>query len=331
VDITFISPYLNIYALGIRSISSFIKSKGYNARLIFLPLIQSERSINPNYQRLYPEKVLSQIEDLSKDSKFIGISLTSNHVDSSIQLTNHLKNLKVPILWGGLHPTVMPEESLEFADMICLGEGELAFLELLENQKQGKNLNETKNFWSKSNGKITKNPYHDLIQNLDDFPFQDYSLDEHYILDNSTMSIVPLDAERIKTELLEIAGLDYYMTFATRGCPYKCSYCCNNALRKLYPDQPILRRRTVDNVIDELSEVDQKFPFIKLYNISDDEFFSSKQDWIEDFSQKYKEKIGKPIFCLANPAYINENKLKTLVDAGLYYMELGIYRFLRLN
>lgn len=325
MDVTFISPYLNIYALGIRSISSYIKSKGFSTRLIFLPLIQSQKSIVPNYHRLYDDKTLEDIKELCKDSKFIGISLTSNHVDSSIQITQYLKDkLEIPVIWGGLHPTVMPEESLEYADLICLGEGELAFLELLKNERAGNPLKESKNFWFMENGKLRKNGFFDLIQDLDNFPFQDYSLKEHYILDNKTRRIVPLDSERMTTELLEIAGKDYYMTFATRGCPYRCSYCCNNAFRKLYPDQPILRRRSVDNVISELCEVDAKFPFIQLYNISDDEFFSSKQDWIEEFSEKYKDKIGKPIFCLANPAYITESKLTALVDAGLHYMELGI-------
>jgi anaerobic magnesium-protoporphyrin IX monomethyl ester cyclase len=325
LDVTFISPYLNIYALGIRSISSYIKSKGFSSRLIFLPLIHSQKATVPNYHRLYEEKTLNDISELCKDSKFIGISLTSNHVDSSIQLTKHLKDIfDIPIIWGGLHPTVMPDESLEHADFICLGEGELAFLELLENNQQDVDITKTRNFWFKKNGSIIKNKPHDLITELDSLPFQDYSLQEHYILDNNRMRIVLLDSERMKTELLEIAGKDYYMTFTTRGCPYKCSYCCNNALQKLYSHQPILRRRSVDNVIAELCEVDKKFPYIKLYNISDDEFFSSKQEFIEEFSKKYKEKIGKPIFCLANPAYINEKKLSALVDAGLHYMELGI-------
>lgn len=325
MDVTFISPYLNIYALGIRSISSFVRSKGFSTRLIFLPLVKSQKSVVPDYHRLYDPSTLSDIKDLCSDSKFIGISLTSNHVDSSLQITRYLKeHLDIPIVWGGLHPTVMPEECLEYADFICLGEAELAFHELLERNKKGEDLTKTKNFWFKKNGSIVKNHTHELITDLDSLPFQDYSLMEHYILDNETQKIVPFDVEKMKTELLEIAGKEYYLTFTTRGCPYHCSYCCNNALRKLYNGQPILRRRSVDNVISELVEIDGKFPFIKLYNISDDEFFSSKQEWISDFCSKYKEKIGKPIFCLANPAYINEEKLKVLVDAGLHYMELGI-------
>jgi anaerobic magnesium-protoporphyrin IX monomethyl ester cyclase len=325
LDVTFISPYLNIYALGIRSISSFVRSRGFSTRLIFLPLVQSQKSIVPDYHRLYSSATLSDIQELCKDSKFVGISLTSNHVDSSVQITKHIKeNLDVPVIWGGLHPTVMPEESLNYDDFICIGEGELAFLELLEKDKNHEDMTNTKNFWFKKNGNIIKNSTHKLITDLDSLPFQDYSLIEHYILDNDTQKIVPFDAKKMETELLEIAGLEYYLTFTTRGCPYHCSYCCNNALRKLYQDQPILRRRSVDNVISELVEIDSRFPFIKLYNISDDEFFSSKQEWIADFCAKYKEKIGKPIFCLANPAYINEEKLKVLVDAGLHYMELGI-------
>ncbi|MBU1628450.1 cobalamin B12-binding domain-containing protein, partial [bacterium] len=207
LDVTFISPYLNIYALGIRSISSYIKSKGFSSRLIFLPLIHSQKSTIPNYQRLYEEKTLDDIAELCKGSMFIGISLTSNHVDSSIQLTQHLKDkFEIPVIWGGLHPTVMPEESLHYADFICLGEGESAFLELLENNQKKRDITKTRNFWFKKNGSIIKNVPHELITNLDSLPFQDYSLKEHYILDNDSMRIVLLDSERMKRELLEIAG-----------------------------------------------------------------------------------------------------------------------------
>ena len=58
--------------------------------------------------------------------------------------------------------------------------------------------------------------------------------------------------------------LEIYWMMTTRGCPHSCSYCCNNALRKIYKDNnTYVRFRSPENIVKELELVKNKFRFIK--------------------------------------------------------------------
>lgn len=60
------------------------------------------------------------------------MSLMTNQFIQAKCVTEYLKKYHVPapIVWGGIQSTVEPEVCLEYADIVCLGEGEDALLEL---------------------------------------------------------------------------------------------------------------------------------------------------------------------------------------------------------
>jgi radical SAM superfamily enzyme YgiQ (UPF0313 family) len=125
---------------------------------------------------------LDEVVELCRGSDLIGISFMTHFFDRARQLTEHLKkNLKAPIIWGGIHPTVRPEESLDYADLVLVGEGEEAFLELVDNLAAGKDIQHLENIWMKKGQEIIKNPLRPLIQDLDRLPAFDFSLEEHYL------------------------------------------------------------------------------------------------------------------------------------------------------
>ena len=72
----------------------------------------------------------------------------------------------MPVIAGGPHPTALPEYVLQNKniDMICVGEGEEAFAELLDRMEKGLDIYDTKNIWFKKDGEIIKNDLRDLIQ-----------------------------------------------------------------------------------------------------------------------------------------------------------------------
>jgi radical SAM superfamily enzyme YgiQ (UPF0313 family) len=107
------------------------------------------------------------------------------------------------------------------------------------------------------------------------------------------------------------------------GCPFSCTYCCNNILHKLVKEkQYIVRRRSVHNVIEELTQAK------KLYNFSFVEFwddvFTMDHKWLKIFSNEYKNKINIPFFCYAHASSINEDIIDELHRAGLVRMTLGV-------
>lgn len=151
MKITLISPYEDIYAIGIRILSSSLKRGGHNVRVIFL--------MNSFYDR-YKDKTLNEVVELSRGTDVIGISLMTNLLENTIQITQALKkNLSVPVLWGGIHPTILPEECLDYADMVCIGEGEETLVEFARKTDDGIEDCNIQDMWFKDNKRIIKNSY----------------------------------------------------------------------------------------------------------------------------------------------------------------------------
>jgi radical SAM superfamily enzyme YgiQ (UPF0313 family) len=311
MKITLLSPYSSISAFGLRSISACLKREGHDVKLIFLP---------QKYMISYEEETLDELVALVRGSNLIGISLMTNYFDNVVKLTQRLRQIdNTAILWGGIHATIRPEECLNFADMVCIGEGEETVLELATKMQKGGNCRDIQGVWFKDKERFVKNELRPLIQDLDSLPYQDYNYDTHYILRGKHIY-------KMNEGLLNIFLKGDYLTHPTRGCPFGCTYCCNNTINKMYPDQkPRIRKRSINNIINELVTIKNKLPFINHITFDDDAFFSYAEDEIGDFCEKYKYNISLPLDIRgANPATFTRKKLSFLVDAGLTGIRLGI-------
>ncbi|KJR42367.1 cobalamin-binding protein [Candidatus Magnetoovum chiemensis] len=333
IDATLITPTPpDISAFGIRSISSFLRQNGCNTRLIFLPGSIGLLKEGGKYVYAYDKTVIDDITALCSQSSLIGISFMSSYFDRAVQIAQALKKtLNIPLIMGGIHPSCKPQEALKYADMACVGEGEEALLELLNNMKTQKNHRTVQGIWFKDNGNIIKNNVRALIKNLDSLPFFDYSNKEHYIYNKKTGHIEELNDTFFKETLPLLPSLNgsikrAYRTMTDRGCPHKCSYCNISNLKRIYEDDttPYFRARSVDSVIAELTDMKSRFPFVEAVQFFDDTFFARPFKQIEDFSIKYKEKIILPFYVQASPTTLTEDKLTTLIDAGLVFIEMGI-------
>jgi len=156
-----------------------------------------------------------------------------------------------------------------------------------------------------------------IIKSLDQIPFQDYDYRSHLVLKGE--NIVRMDAQ-----IMEQCSVTY-MTLPTRGCPFGCTFCNNNIFLKMYPHQKPIRKKSVDNIIKELQEVKSKLPFIEIILFNDDAFFLMSVDEIKEFSKRYKEQIGMPLWITgATPSTLTREKFSPLVDAGLIEIRMGI-------
>lgn len=326
MKVTLISPYPDITAFGIRTISAYLKSHGHETQLIFIPDPYGENLLF-GLQR-YDDRALDGLIQLCKDSDLIGITLMTNFYEGAVQITNKLKSgLKAPVIWGGIHPTIRPEESLEHADIVCVGDGEDAVLELAEKIEKGESYQNVKNLWFKKDGSLIKNPPRELSHNLDIYPMPDYSTDDSHIMYEGRIQPLNYDLTRLFLEKgaisqhLKKVG---YQTMTGRGCPHKCTYCINDTLKKMYNNENYLRWRSTTQVIDELIWVKENLPYVGFIWISDDAFFARPKKNLEEFCKEYKEKINLPFSCLASPMTVSEEKMEMLVDAGLVYLQMGV-------
>lgn len=203
-------------------------------------------------------------------------------------------------IMGGPQATFSPETFNQSGmDAYCVGEGEYAFRDFLVKVDSGESFDEVPNLITKEK----KNTVRPLIRNLDELPPADRDL----VISNSFLKSVPK-----KT------------FYATRGCPYKCAYCCNNYYHELYQGKgPIVRRFSVERLIREIESVKRQYrmDFVKF----GDDLFAVKADaWLEEFVGKYKKRIGIPFNCYLRLDLVDSSLLKLLKEAGCFSVHLSV-------
>ncbi len=312
MKICFVSTFPDAYCYGIRILSAVVKKEGFDSILVFLP--------KPFYIS-YTKNELQQLCELIYDCDIVGISIFSNFFDHAVQVTKAIRDVyndKKFIIWGGIHPTVKPEECLEFADGVCVGEGEIPFVNFIKAYLKGYNYHNI-------DGIMLKNSHNDsciskgeLVKNLDSLPFQDYDLSNSFVLNKKIL-------EKMSYETLEKYSNSYYLTFTSRGCPYSCTFCNNNVYNRLYQFPNAIRLRSPYNVISELKNVISHHKWIKKIIIADDTFIIREEEEITEFANIYKKEIKIPFSVIGiTPRSVNPKILGALIDAGLSEISIGI-------
>lgn len=295
------------YAFGLRNIHGLLLKNGFKSNLIFFKELlwkinePSETEIN---------LLINKIKELNPT--IIGLSVRSPFFNLAIRLTERLKPLNKLIIWGNMHPTIKPDECIKYADIICIGDGELSMLELMRNLKDKKDISNIKNLWIKKENKIIKNPIANLNQNLDSVTFYGLSNVNKYSINEGKLS--PLDPQLKYSK---------YNIMAGRGCPYSCTYCTNSYLHKLYKGKGcFIRKRSVENVIGELIEAKNKLDIKEVHFY--DEIFILDKIWLNRFLKEYKKKINLPFSLCLHPNVIDEEVIRKLKSYGLERVGLGI-------
>lgn len=294
----------NLKAINVRCLSSYLKESGHETYLAFCPTDFNEKNSS---------KFIELIKLL--DIKLIGLSLVTDDFKNAKYITRKIKEeLSIPIIWGGAHPSIAPVECLQYADMVCIGEGEEALLELCNKIEKKTDYSSIQNIWVKKNGMNIRNELRSLIENLDKYPSQDYEFKTHYL-------ITKKGYEKFDEKLL----YHEYIIMTSRGCPFSCSYCYNNSRRKMYAHKgKYLRQRSINNILDELKLAKENLKSVNFISIFDDNFFMRNNNDLKKFSELYINKINIPFFCLANPSHINEEKIELLKKCGLIKIQIGI-------
>lgn len=316
MKITLINPY-DFSGPSIRSLAAVLRSGGHQVQNIFL--LQDTRDLIHSKQGLHcSQAVLNELVKECRESDLVGITLMTSAFDLAVSITEHLKKeLTVPVIWGGIHPTISPEESLEHADMICVGEGEIPLLNLTERLQKNMDYSNIEGIWLRQNDLLIKNRLPPLIQDLDSIPLDTYENGDDKVLEKD--KLVPVD-HRIADNLL---GTQLGIS-SSRGCPYRCAFCCNNILNELYKGQRILRHKSPALVVHEIEQLLLKFKRLNRVFFNDDSFIVMPLEDLIEFSRLYKKHIHLPFSCLVTAPSVTKEKIKVLVDAGLNDVRMGI-------
>ncbi len=291
-------------SLGIEYLSSVLKNRGHDVGLLYDPLLfRSFRLHLPFLDRGSPRKLARSAVQMDPD--MVCFSVESDYFGWARRVAGEIKKIEdIPVVFGGVHPSCVPEEVLreEAIDYVCVGEGEEALGELADCLARGESASSVRNIWGKDGGVIFRNPLRDLNQDLDSLPFPDKNL---------FYDIFPGFVNRT------------YTMITSRGCHNRCAYCVHSVLRKLYEGKgPYFRRRSVENVIEELCWARERFRF-KRVTFCDD-IFATDIDWLVRFLKEYRRGVGLPFYCAVHPFFIDGERIDLLAAAGCSVVNFGV-------
>ena len=185
----------------------------------------------------------------------VGISsMTGMQIRGGLQAARRVRQIdsSLPLLWGGVHPSLCPHSTLEdeLCDMVVLGEGEITLIELADCLRESGDLSRVAGIGYKADGlKFTaKRP---MIEQLDVIPRPNYDLLEmdHYFTRAPSTSEAQLQV------------------VTSRGCPFDCEFCYN-----LKFNERRFRYHSPQRVVEDIQYLVNQFGISAIF-IEDDYFF----------------------------------------------------------
>jgi len=215
------------------------------------------------------ETDLHWLDDLDKEltpsTICVGVtSMTGAQIRGGLEFSKIIKDrFDVPVVWGGLHASMLPEQTVknDLVDIAVRGEGEDPFLEIVNALKDKRPLLDIPNVFWKENSKIYSNPKDEFIDlnSLERAPYHllDY---ERYI--TMKRSYFP-DCKRI---------LDLH---TDRGCPHRCGFCYNIEINKRKQ-----RSLSASGVVEQIDFFTKEFSLDGINFIADN-FFTDRKRVVE--------------------------------------------------
>ena len=254
------------------------------------------------------EDFRKKVETFSPE--LIAVSVTEDIFPVGIKLLGHSKQYKIPSIMGGVFPTFAPELCLSYGevDMICVGEGEKAIVELCSAMEKGKPYDNINNLWIKKGDFVKKNPISAPV-NMDENPLLDLS-----IFDSSRL-YRPMQGKVWRMLPVE----------THRGCCYQCTYCNSPSQNRLYRRETgcnFFRKKSFDAMRKELVYFKDVIKAEAFYFWADT-FLTYTETEFDQFIEMYSE-VKLPFWCQTHPKLISETHIKKLMDVGLFRIAAGI-------
>ncbi|MGH9884815.1 MAG: B12-binding domain-containing radical SAM protein [bacterium] len=195
----------------------------------------------------------TRVAELCRDAACLGVSvLTGAPIIDALRVTRAARSIRprLPVVWGGWHPSLLPEQCLAsgVVDACVVGQGEHAFVELLDAFERGRSLDGIEGVVWRRGETVVKNPPRALFD-VNRLPRANFDL---------------LDLERYFA-FRGLRRLDYC---SSQGCPFACSFCA---------DPMVYGQRwtglRAERVVAEVQELVARHQLAQVF-FNDDNFFT---------------------------------------------------------
>jgi radical SAM superfamily enzyme YgiQ (UPF0313 family) len=294
--------------IGVAYLSGALRAAGHDTNIIHI----SEWLDYP----FDLDRVESDVRSYDPDLVAIGTGFP--HYPEMCQTAKRLKQaLDRPIVFGGIHTTqnvrsVMTDNP--WIDFGNVGEGDESLLDLARALETGGDATSIPNIWARKGEAIIPNASRRL-KDITKIPWMD--------LDHWPQFQKITDNRR--------GWVNVYMN---RGCPYRCTYCHNNAVAKVLQDSfktktsgnadlGYLRYRGIEDMIAELKSILEKWDNVKAFSFNDDTF-TMDQEYMKAFLGRYKKEIGLPWICNTTVLDVDREMLEVMKDANCDLVRFGV-------
>jgi len=284
---TFSKPPLSLLALV-----PFLREKGVEVSLI-------DQRVDPNW-----EKRLEQ--ELEAGPLCVGISSMSGvQILHALSVSERVKSLNrdIPVVWGGPHPSILPEQTLRhpLIDIVVIGEGEKTFAELVSCLKEGADWRRLEGIGYKDDGDVKINPLPPL-------------------LDVETLPLPAFDIVNIKDYLITfILGEENLMIIPDRGCPHRCTFCSVPCMHRHK-----LRLSSPGKVVEGIEQV--KKMGVNTIDLGSENFFPNKKRVFDFCELLRKRELRVNLKAACRIDYVlrySKDELRTLRESGFVAFQLG--------
>jgi anaerobic magnesium-protoporphyrin IX monomethyl ester cyclase len=227
--------------LGILAVSTPLLRAGYQVKIV-------DSTITPNFQK----RVLEELSD----ALCLAVSLvTGPMIKETVQIARTAKQLypDKPVVLGGWHPSLLPHQTLaaDYIDIVVKGQGEEAFLEIVQRIEAGESMEGVAGAGYKQDGRIIFNPPR-ALKPIREMPPKAYHLAD-------------FDAYE------RVCGRRWAMYTSSLACPYDCAYCTNSGVygRKWNALDP-------EQVVEETTDLVSRYN-LQLIWVVDDNFLVDRE------------------------------------------------------
>lgn len=262
-----------------------------------------DEPVTPDYE----ERVRKILE--KKKPVAVGIStMTGEQIAFGLRFAEFVrKHSRAPIVWGGVHPTLLPEQTLNhgLVDYVVTGEGEYAYAELVEALAAGKDPGDVEGVFMKRNGRVV-------------------GLPPSTLLDLGTLPEIPyhlVDIENYIRKRPDLGSERYFEVITSRGCPHPCAFCYiesvhNRRWRMIEPDAAVAKLKDLKNRFD-----------IDCVLFREDNFFVNRRRVELILSQMVKERLGLKWAASCRIDYFHKYTpefIRLLKESGCVLLTFGV-------